>query len=33
MAFKRDAFENVQMLSENALIEDMDLALKLGKSG
>ncbi|MCD6122355.1 MAG: glycosyltransferase family 2 protein [Spirochaetales bacterium] len=33
MAFKRDAFEDVQMLSENALIEDMDLALKLGKSG
>ena len=33
MAFKREAFENVQMLSENALIEDMDLALKLGKSG
>ncbi|GEM_PF-555791 len=33
MAFKRKAFTEVSMLTEHALIEDMDLALKLGRSG
>jgi cellulose synthase/poly-beta-1,6-N-acetylglucosamine synthase-like glycosyltransferase len=33
MAFKRDAFEKIGMLSPNFLTEDMDAALKLGEEG